>query len=372
MKGPKRFKTLTGQTYSWPIFFPDATRGVVRAVDSQDVAETKTPGVLVNTWHLYRELGKKVIETHGGIRKYMGWPRAIISDSGGFQVMSLAKTGAYRGKVTDQGVTFRVSKKKKILFTPEKSIEYQMALGTDLMVVLDDFTPPGAEEGEARQTVERSVLWARRCKNEFEKICDRKKIKEKDRPYLIAVVQGGDYLKLRKECAERLVKIGFDGLGYGGWPITPEGNFNYDVARRIARDAPAGYLLYGLGIGKPEEVVGCVGLGYHLFDCVLPTRDARHKRLYVYNAVSIDKIDVFKPGFYSYYSPDKEKHYRDESPVSRACDCRLCKNYSRAYLHHLFKIGDVTAMRLSTIHNLRFYSLLMEKLIDSLVRRPKK
>lgn len=360
--GINEFRSLTGQTHPWPLFFPDATRGVVRTVDSQDVIGAKTPGVLVNTWHLYRELGKKVIQEHGGIRKFMGWPGAVISDSGGFQVMSLAKTGAYRGKVTDQGVTFRVSKKKKILFTPEKSIEYQMALKTDLLVVLDDFTPPGSEEGEARETVERTVLWAKRCKHEFEKICDQKKIKEKDRPYLIAVVQGGDYLKLRKECAERLVKIGFDGLGYGGWPLTQEGHFNYDVARRIAKDAPESYLLYGLGIGKPEEIAGCVSFGFHLFDCVLPTRDARHKRLYVYNDSSIDKIDVFKPDFYSYYSPDKEKHYHEEQPVSRACDCLLCRNYPRSYLHHLFKIGDATAMRLATIHNLRFYSILMEKL----------
>ncbi|MFC1727525.1 tRNA-ribosyltransferase family protein [Patescibacteria group bacterium] len=354
-----------GKSLKFPLFFPDATRAVVRTVDSLDIQKTQTPGILVNTWHLYRDLGKKIVEDRGGIRQFMNWPGAIISDSGGFQVMSLAKSGAYRGKVNDRGVVFRTSKKKKVLFTPERSIQFQMSLKTDLLVVLDDFTPPGADEKQAKETVDRSVLWAKRCKQEFEKILASKKgrsFRGKNRPYLIAVVQGGDFLKLRKECAQRLVKIGFDGLGYGGWPVTQEGKFNYAVARRIAKDAPRGYLLYGLGIGKPDEIVGCVDLGFHLFDCVLPTRDARHKRLYVFNAESIDKISIRKPKFYSYYSPDKEKHFGDSRPVSQACDCLLCTHYSRAYLHHLFKIKDMTALRLATIHNLRFYSLLMEKL----------
>ena len=130
----------------------------------------------------------------------------------------------------------------------------------------------------------------------------------------------------------------------------------------IADFAPDDYILYGLGIGKPEDVVGCVNLGYHIFDCVLPTRDARHKRLYVYNAKSIEKIDITKPDFYSFYTPDKSKYKHDQNPISTACDCLLCTNYSKAYLAYLFKMKEATAKRLSTIHNLRFYSILMEKL----------
>jgi queuine tRNA-ribosyltransferase len=292
----------------------------------------------------------------------MSWQGGVISDSGGFQVMSLAKSGSLRGKVTDLGVTFRTRKNKKILFTPEISIRFQMVLKPDMLVTLDDFTEPGADYKTAKVTVDRTVLWAKRCKIEFEKICEKEKIERKNRPYLLAVVQGGDHLDLRKECAERLLEVGFDGFGYGGWPINDEGEFNYDVARRIKRDAPEKYLLYGLGIGHPEAVVGCGDLGYHIFDCVLPTRDARHKRLYVFNAKSIKDINIRKPKFYSYYSPDKQKYYHDDQPVSRACDCRLCAHYTRAYLAHLFRIGDASALRLATIHNLRFYSLLMEKL----------
>jgi queuine tRNA-ribosyltransferase len=345
-----------------PLFFPDATRAALRTVDSVDIANTKTPGILVNTYHLWNELGKYVLKNHGGIRGFMRWDGAVISDSGGFQIMTLAKAAGKHGKVTDEGVNFQYSKKKKVLFTPEDSIRFQMLLKTDLLVVLDDFTPPGANRSTAQETVDRTVLWAKRCKDEFEKICRETKLPQAERPYLIAVVQGGDFLDLRRECAQRLDAIGFDGFGYGGWPITSEGKFNYDVAQVIAEEAPAGSLLYGLGVGKPDEIAGCVKLGYHIFDCVLPTRDARHKRLYVYNAASIDKINLNEPKFYSYYVPDREKYYQDTRPVSLACDCLLCSRYSRAYFAHLFRIEELTALRLATLHNLRFYSILMEQL----------
>jgi len=345
-----------------PVFFPDATRAVLRSLDSEDIKNTKTPGILVNTYHLYNDLKKIVLDEHDGIRGFMHWDGGVISDSGGFQVMSLAKRGMNKGTITDKAVTFRLSKKKKVVFTPEKSISFQMLLKPDMVVVLDDFTTQDDSYEKARETVERTVLWAKRSKEEFERECERLGLSRNMRPYLLAVVQGGEFLDLRKECVERLVKIGFDGFGYGGWPITAEGKFNYAVAKVISDYAPDGYLLYGLGIGKPDEIVGCVDLGFDIFDCVLPTRDARHRRLYVYEADSIQLIDIRKENFYSYYVPDKEKHYKDNRPVSRACDCLLCSSYSRAYLAHLFKIEDMTALRLATIHNLRFYSMLMEKL----------
>jgi queuine tRNA-ribosyltransferase len=292
----------------------------------------------------------------------MAWDGAVISDSGGFQVLTLAKAASKKGIITDKGVTFRPGKGKKIVFTPEKSIQFQMVLKPDMVVVLDDFTVPKASYKKAKETVDRSVLWAKRSKEEFLKCCQKQGLQEKERPYIMAVVQGGDYLDLRKECAERLAEIGFDGFGYGGWPLTPEGEFNYDVAQCITENSPQDYFFFGLGIGKPEEIVGCVDVGFNMFDCVLPTRDARHKRLYVYEADSIGKINVRKPKFYSFFTPDKEKYYHDNQTVSKACDCLLCTKYTRAYLAHLFRIEESTAMRLATIHNLRFYSLLMEKI----------
>ncbi len=352
------FETLDGKKIPLPVFFPDATRAVLRTLDSVDIKNTETSGVLVNTYHLYKELGKRVIKKHNGIKGFMNFDGGVISDSGGFQVMSLAKSKP-GGKITDRGVVFGDSR-KKILFTPEESIKFQMILGADMVVVLDDFTPNGVSREVARDTVERTIAWARRSKDEFERIC--KKMKLKKRPYILGVVQGGEYLDLRRECAERLREIEFDGFGYGGWPIDADGDFNYEVASVIAEVAPKDYFLYGLGIGKPDEVVGCVKLGYDIFDCVLPTRDGRHKRLYVYEADSIERIDVSQPKFWRYYVPHKEKYYGDISPVSEACDCLLCKNYTRAYFAHLWRTGDTVAMRLATIHNLRFYSLLMQKL----------
>lgn len=275
--------------------------------------------------------------------------------------MSLAKREE-KNNVTDQGVHFKPLGSKKILFTPEISISFQMLLKPDMLVVLDDFTPPNASYKQAKETVQRTILWAKKSKQKFEKICKTHKLTKATRPYLLAVVQGGEYLDLRKKCLQELVKIGFDGLGYGGWPITKQGKFNYQVAKTIANNSPSHYFLFGLGIGKPEEIVNCTKLGFHIFDCVLPTRDARHKRLYIFNSDSIANINLHNPHFYSYYTPDKEKYYNDTRPVSTACNCLLCTRYSRSYLSHLFKIGDPAALRLATIHNLRFYSILMEKL----------
>jgi len=356
-----KFKTFNGEL-PLPVFFPDATRAVLRTLDSKDIEETHTPGILVNTYHLYKDLGQRVLEKYGGIRQFMSWNGAVISDSGGFQVMSLAKSNTKRGSVTNDGVTFSNPGGEKIKLTPEKSIEFQMLLNSDMCVVLDDFTDLNATYEKARETIERTILWAKKSKDEFLRICEKRKLDESTRPYLLGVVQGGDYLDLRKECTQRLVEIGFDGLGYGGWPIMDNGKFNFEVPRVIAENSPDDYMLYGLGVGKPDEIVKCFDLGFYIFDCVLPTRDARHGRLYVYETNSIDEIDVRKERFFSYFSPDKQKYYTDNEPVSRACDCLLCKKYTRAYLSHLFRIEESTAYRLATIHNLRFYSILMEKL----------
>lgn len=357
----KYFKFKDGNL-SLPVFFPDATRAVLRSLDTSDIESTGTRGILVNTFHLWQELGDKVLPKFGGIRSYMDWKGAVISDSGGFQVMSVIKEGRLRGKITDEGVEYFPTKKSKEILTPEKSIRFQMSLGSDMVVVLDDFTDPKAGYKEARVSVERTLLWAKRCKDEFLKICESNHLEKGNRPYVLGVVQGGKFQDLRKYCATELSKIGFDGIGYGGWPIDEAGDFDLPSAKTIAENCPENYFLYGLGIGKPADIVNCVKLGYNIFDCVLPTRDARHGRLYVYDATSISGIDIKKKHFYSFYAADREKFLNDSSPVSTACDCLLCRRYSKSYLAHLFKIGDFTAGRLATIHNLRFYSILMEKL----------
>jgi queuine tRNA-ribosyltransferase len=358
---PKFFNTTTGQKITLPVFFPDATRAVLKSLDSTDIKSTQTPGILVNTFHLNNFPGAEIINHYQGVRQFMNWGGGVISDSGGFQVMSLAKKFSGKNPVSDEGVKFKIpNTKNKILFTPKMSIDMQMALKTDMVVVLDDFTDINANSFKERETVERTILWAKQCKQIFTKACDDQNIDLENRPYLLGVVQGGNNLELRKECTQRLVDIGFDGLGWGGWPIM-DGKINYDTAKVIAQNTPDNYFLYALGVGKPEDIVESVNLGWNIFDCVLPTRDARHRRLYVYDADTQDQIDLHTK-FYSYYIPDKIALASDEKPVSSACDCLLCKNYSRGYLRHLFQIGDMTAGRLATIHNLRFYSILMEKL----------
>jgi queuine tRNA-ribosyltransferase len=358
---PQKFFRSKNGNLPLPVFFPDATRAVIRSIDTTDLESTKTPGILVNTFHLWQELPEDLLKKFNGIGKFMDFNGGIISDSGGFQVMSVIKSGGLPGKITDEGAVFHPTRNTKKILTPEKSIEFQMQLKSDMVVVLDDFTDPKSDYDEAKKTVERTIAWAKRSKVEYDRICKVRNLNDK-KPYILGVVQGGKFQDLRKYCAEELTKIGFDGFGYGGWPMDEKGNFDFESAKTIADNTPENYFLYGLGVGKPDDIVKCAKLGFNIFDCVLPTRDARHGRLYVYNAKSIDEIDVNKKDFYSFFTPEKQKYFNDNSPVSTACDCLLCKRYSKAYLSHLFKIGDFTAGRLATIHNLRFYSILMQKL----------
>ncbi len=357
---PKYFR-FNGGRLVLPVFFPDATRGFVKTLDFLDVKKTGVQGVLVNTFHLWQLMNRKILKKAGGIRGFMGYHGAVISDSGGFQVMSVIKKGISSGRITDEGVILNPSRNKRLIFTPEESIRFQMELETDMVVVLDDFTDPGVGHKKADESVSRTIDWARRSKAEFEKICKKKGLKGDKKPYLLGVVQGGEFMDLREKCTKELVKIGFDGLGWGGWPIK-NGKINFESAKVISKFSPSNYLLYGLGIGKPEDVVNCFGLGFSIFDCVLPTRDGRHGRLYLFNSDSIDEININVGDFYHFYDAKKEKNLTDNSKISNYCDCILCKNYSRSYLYHLFKIENLIAMRLSSIHNLRFYSLLLDKL----------
>ena len=354
------FRRTDGTTLPYPLFFPDATRGEVRQLSFEDVKKVGLPGILVNTFHLLRLVGTEKTELAGGIRSHLGWDEAMISDSGGFQVMSIAKKGGGNSTVTDEGVTFTIDGVKHH-FSPEDSIKYQMAMKTDLMVVLDDFTPPDATYEEAVVSVERTTLWAKRCKTTYLAECKRLRIPKDRRPYLVGVVQGAYFDDLRLKSIRELVKIGFDGYGYGGWPMK-DGKFDIVTAKLMADNLPKDSVLYGLGIGKPDDIVQCVKLGYQIFDCVLPTRDARHGRLYVYTAKNMDKIDVTKDNFYEYYTPRKAEHLEEKIPVSSACDCELCTTITRDTFAKMWREKDERVLRLATIHNLRFYAILMEKL----------
>ena len=346
---------IRGRYLYFPSFFPDGTRAVVRSLDSKDLIMAGVQGIIVNTYHLYKTPGDGFISKLGGVGRFMSWDGFTVSDSGGFQIMSML----YRkgeGRITKQGVYFDGS-----LFTPEDSIRIQFNLNTDIVIVLDYFTNPSASVGEMEKSVEITSEWARRSKDEYERQIVRRKLSEKKRPLLLAVIQGGRDKRLREKSARELLRIGFDGYGFGGWIIDESGKLDLDVAKFNAELTPDDKIRFALGVGKPEDIVKCVEYGYHLFDCVLPTRDARHKRLYVFKRQKNQNF-LLKDDFYKFIYPVRSKYSYSTLPIDSDCDCFTCKNYSLSYLSHLFRVRDSLAFRLASIHNLRFYTQMIEML----------
>jgi queuine tRNA-ribosyltransferase len=347
-----------------PAYFPDATRGAVRTVDSGDLEACGVRGLVVNTFHLSNRPGAGLIKSSGGIHAFMGWRRPIASDSGGFQLMSMIRENARYGTISDRGIHFTElsGNRKKVLFTPERSVRLQFDLGSDLMVCLDDCPSPNATPEEVQVSVQRTIQWAERCREEFE--CQLKVHRQDSgpKPRLFGVIQGGYDKATRDACAEGLLPLGFDGFGFGGWPLTPDGDLADEILAHTAHITPDHLPRFALGVGKPEHIVRCYQMGWRIFDCVLPTRDARHGRLYVFDAPSSHEIDLLAPSFYHFVYIRDEKHKRQKGPMSEACDCPCCQRYSLAYLHHLFNIEDSLGLRLATLHNLRFYTQLLERI----------
>lgn len=360
--------TARSQTYQLPIYLPDATLGVVRGLDSKTLTKIGIEGVVINTYHLKNRPGTQILEKSGGIKKLMNFTGLTASDSGGFQLFSLIQKNPNMGKIIDEGlITYTGPKKQtKILFTPEDSIKTQFAINSDIMICFDDFTPENAGPIRLKQSVDRTIVWAKRCKIEFEIQVKKQKLNDSNRPLLFAVIQGHRDKKLRKYCADALLEIGFDGYGLGGWPFTQSGKFDYKMCKFNAALTPNDKPRFALGIGTPENIMRLWQMGYHIFDCVLPTRDARHKRLYVYTKnpekLTLEEFNQANHPWYNFIYLNKAKHALDFNPLSNNCDCFTCQNYTMAYLHHLFKIKDTLAYRLATIHNLRFYTRLMKRL----------
>ena len=267
------------------------------------------------------------------------------------------------GSVTNRGFIYRLEKGgKKRTLTPEKCIQKQFQIGSDVMFCLDYCTHPDAagDKEFQRKSVEITIQWAQRCRQEFDRQLQNVKNPRK-RPLIFAVIQGGNSRELRKMCFERLFEIGFDGYGFGGWPVDKGGDL-VEAVGLVADWVPKHLPLHGLGIGKPENIVQTYKMGFNLFDCVLPTRDARHRRLYVFND-KIENLNLNEKNFYGFFYIQDNKFIRDTKQVDPYCDCFCCQNYSRGFLHHLLKIEEPLVNRLATIHNLRFYSRLIEELI---------
>lgn len=349
---------LPNGTIKFPAFLPDGTQGVVRAVDAVDLEGVGTQALVMNTYHLMQKPGSSTIQALGGLHEMSGWRGPILTDSGGFQAYSIIRDNPKQGNLSDKGIQFkREHDGRKFQLTPEKTVQLQINYGADIVVTLDDCTHVDDDEAVQLKAVERTVAWARRCREEFDRLMEERGLDGEKRPKLFAVVQGGGSKELRKQCADQLLGIGFDGYGYGGWPLDKEGNLLEDMLGITRELIPETFPLHALGVGHPKNVLACYRLGYPMFDSALPTRDGRRGRLYTFTGEDGMGDDWFK----MLYIND-EKHVKANQPLSEYCDCPTCTRYTRGYLHHLFKINDHAYFRLATLHNLRFMRLLEDRM----------
>lgn len=355
--------TIRNKSYYLPIFLPDATRGVTKGLDSTDLVFAGVEGVVVNTLHLKDTPGIKVLKKFGGIKNFMNFSGLVVSDSGGWQVFSLVQKSQAGGRVTDRGVMFNKRDSSSRVFTPEESLDIQLAVDSDIMICLDDFTPPEATKEEAKLSVDRTIKWAQRTKKHYLAYLKKNRIPEKNRPHLYAVVQGGYFKELRKTCTRELLDIGFDGYGYGGYVVDVKGNLDLRLSRYICNLLPGDKPRFALGMGRPKDIVSLSDMGWDIFDCTLPTRDARHRRLYCLDLERAKSPENLKRGRgFSHIYIERKVFEEDQRPLDKDCDCHTCLHYSRSYLRHLFKINDTLAYKLATIHNLRVYTRLIEHL----------
>jgi queuine tRNA-ribosyltransferase len=339
-----------------PVFLPDATFGVVRSVDAADLEQCQVPAVVMNTFHLMQTPGSSTIQSLGGLHRMTGWRRPIITDSGGFQAYSLIHQNPKNGSLTDRGILFRAEgTDRKIQLTPEKTVQLQINYGADVVFCLDDCTHAEAADKAQRDSVRRTVAWAARGKVEFERLVNEKRLDP--HPRLFAVIQGGQSRDLRRECAEGLLQIGFDGFGYGGWPLDRQGHLLTDMLACTRELVPPEFPLHALGVGHPQNVADCARMGYGLFDSAMPARDARHGRLYTFRGPGLSD------DWFGFLDSGDDQHIKASQPVADDCDCACCTRYSLGYLHHLFKLNDSLFLRLSTLHNVRFMTRLIDRLV---------
>jgi queuine tRNA-ribosyltransferase len=344
-----------------PVFLPDATQGVVRSLDATDLLACGIEAVQTNVFHLMQKPGSATLKALGGLHRMFGWEGPIVTDSGGFQVYSLIHENPKYGSLTERGMLFRPEgSTRRFQLTPEKSVQLQVDYGADVVICLDDCTHVDAPREAQEDSVARTIAWARRGKAEFERQMQQRRVPAGRQPRLFAVVQGGGHRDLRQRCAEVLLEIGFDGFGLGGWPLDAKGKLLLDIIAYTRELISAKLPMHALGVGQPGNVVACARLGYNLFDSTMPTRDARHGRLLVFR--SDPATSALEEDWYSHVYIQDSCHIRSDAPLSEHCDCLCCARYSRAYLHHLFKVKDTLYFRLATLHNLRFMTQLVARL----------
>jgi len=367
-----------------PCFIPIATKGAVKTMSSGDMKKLGAQILLSNTYHLLLRPGLESMRELGGLHRFMNWDGPILTDSGGYQVFSLSKMN----KTTEEGVTFQSHiDGARVHLTPELSMQMQTAIGSDIVLQFDDVAAGDSSRERYKEAMERSLRWAKRCKDSFQRgdvstlspgrrtvaVVPSDTIKTS--PLLFGIVQGGVHEDLRERSVNGLMEIGFDGYAIGGLSVGEPREDMFRITKQTCALLPADCPRYFMGGGMPEEIVENVKSGVDMFDCVLPTRNARHGTLFVWNQ-DPSTIDFFQPKadpplaennslsptWYKQLRITNEASQFDESPIDPFCDCETCLTTSRAYLRHLFSVQEILALRLATIHNLRFYLQLMEEL----------
>ena len=325
---------LSNGTVETPVFMPVGTYGAVKTMTSEELISIGTEIILANTFHLMLRPGADVIEKFGGLHRFMHWSKHILTDSGGYQVFSLAKSR----KITEQGVHFRSPVDgEKVFLGPEEAVKMQHILDAEIIMVFDDCTPYPCSEKDASDSMKLSLKWADRSK----------KSHGKNKNALFGIIQGGMYPGLREDSLNALCEIGFDGYAIGGLSVGEPIELMLEILDRITSKMPEKKPRYLMGVGTPENIVQAVCEGIDMFDCVMPTRNARNGHLFTeYGDIRI-----------------KNATYKlDQLPLDETCNCYTCKNYSRAYLHHLSKTNEILGARLNTKHNLYYYQSLMKGL----------
>jgi queuine tRNA-ribosyltransferase len=311
---------------------PVGTQGSVKAVSSEDMEEMGIKIILANTYHLYLRPGHKIVEKLGGLHRFMNWDRPILTDSGGFQVYSLSRLRT----ISEEGVTFQSHLDGSPHFIgPKEAMVIQQALGADIIMSFDECAPYPADYEYVLNSVRLTSLWARRCIAH----------KERNHQALFGIVQGGIYPDLRELSAAELTQMNFDGYAIGGLSVGEDRDIRQRVTKETVEFLPTDKPIYLMGVGKPEDIIEAVALGVDMFDCVLPTRNARNGTLFTCNGQLAIKNAC---------------HADDDGPVDENCHCYVCTHYSRAYLRHLFMAKELLAYRLNTIHNLYYYNRLMD------------
>lgn len=323
-----------------PAFMPVGTYGTVKGMTPEEVKETGAQILLGNTFHLWLRPGQDIMRKHGDLHDFMNWHGPILTDSGGFQVFSL---GDIR-KIKEEGVHFRNPiSGEKIFLSPEKSMEIQYDLGSDIVMIFDECTPYPADHDVAQKSMQMSLRWAKRSRDRFDEL--------QNKNALFGIVQGSVYEDLRDESLQGLLNIGFDGYAIGGLAVGEPKADMHRILEYVCPQIPEDKPRYLMGVGKPEDLVEGVRRGVDMFDCVMPTRNARNGHLFTTNGVV--KI--------------RNSQYKDDtSTLDAECDCYTCKHYTKSYLHHLDRCNEMLGARLNTIHNLRYYQRLMQGLRDAI------